>query len=196
MDAPWNSLEIAKLIGGLITPAVLAGLGIYIHRVTKRFEHNQWRTQKLIEKRLTVYDDLAPHFNDLLCYFTYVGCWKELDPPSIVAFKRVMDKKIHLAAPLFSPEFFLACSKFQNLCFETYGGWGKDALLRTHSERRQTARHGDWNDDWNTCFSSSPSDAKDIRTAYVIVMQLFSADIGVNQSPAIPDTGRIPKNIR
>jgi hypothetical protein len=36
-------------------------LGIYIHRVTKRFEHLQWRSQKLVEKRLAVYDDLAPH---------------------------------------------------------------------------------------------------------------------------------------
>lgn len=196
MDAPWNSLEIAKLIGGLVTPAVLAGLGVYIHRVTKRFEHLQWRTQKLIEKRLAVYEDLAPHFNDLLCYFTYVGCWKELDPPSVVALKRSMDKKIYLAAPLFSPDFFDACCNFQNLCFETYGGWGKDALLRTHAERRQKARPNDWKAEWNDCFCSIPSDPTAIREAYVEVMRLFSSDIGVHQSPSIPHPGRIPINIR
>lgn len=193
---PWNLLEVAKLVGGLITPAVLAGLGVYIHRVTKRFEHLQWRTQKLIEKRLAVYDDLAPCFNDLLCYFTYVGCWKELDPPSVVALKRTMDKKIHLAAPLFSPDFFGACTNFQNLCFETYGGWGKDALLRTHFERRKQARPSDWKVEWNGCFSSVPSDPKTIRTAYVEVMQFFSSDIGVHQLATVPHSGRVPKNIR
>ena len=196
MEPPWNSLEVAKLVGGLVTPAVLAGLGIYIHRVTKRFEHHQWRTQKLIEKRLAVYDDLAPHFNDLLCYFTYVGCWKELDPPAVVALKRTMDKKIHLAAPLFGPEFFGACKYFQDLCFETYGGWGKDAQLRTHFERRQEARPDDWKVEWNDYFSSEPSDPKAIKTAYVEVMKHFSADIGVHQAPTITHGGRIPNNIR
>ena len=79
--APWNSLEITKLLAGLVTPAVLAFIGIYIHRITKRFEHLQWRSQKLIETRLKIYEELAPQLNDLLCYFTYVGCWKTLTLP-------------------------------------------------------------------------------------------------------------------
>jgi hypothetical protein len=130
MDAGhWNWLEVAKLTAGALTPVALAALGVYIHRVTKSFENLQWRSQKLIEKRLSVYDDLAPHFNDLLCYFTYIGCWKELDPSVVLALKRTMDKKIHIAAPLFSAAFFDACENFQNLCFETYGGWGRDAYF-------------------------------------------------------------------
>lgn len=179
---PWNSLEIAKLVGGLITPAVLAGLGIYIHRVTKRFEHMQWRTQKLIEKRLAVYDDLAPHFNDLLCYFTYVGCWKELSPMEVVSLKRKMDKKIYLAAPLFSYEFQKTCENFQNLCFETYGDWGTDARLKTDFSRRQQAQALEWMPEWNECFSDNVTDAVVIRTAYAEVMRRFSIDIGVHQS--------------
>jgi len=133
--SPWNSLEIAKLIAGLLTPVALAAFGVYIHRVTKRFEHLQWRSQKLIETRLKIYDDLAPQLNDLLCYFTYAGCWKELDPPVVVALKRTIDKKVFLGAPLFSELFFSACAEFQSLCFETYSGWGRDALLRTQFQR-------------------------------------------------------------
>src|SRR5258708_2100639 len=110
MDAgAWSWLEVAKLAASLVTPVVVATFGIYIHRVTKRFEHLQWRSQKLIEKRLTVYDDLAPLLNDLLCFFTYIGAWKEMDPPTVVGLKRKVDKKLHLAAPLFSPRFFEAC---------------------------------------------------------------------------------------
>jgi hypothetical protein len=120
--SPWNSLEVAKLITGVLTPIVLAVFGIYIHRVSKRFEHLQWRSQKLIEKRLAVYDDFAPQLNDLLCYFTYVGVRKEMRPPAVLSLKREIDKKAHLAAPLFSESFYKACKKFQDLCFETYTG--------------------------------------------------------------------------
>ena len=92
-----------KLLFQLLTPAAVAALGYYSTRVLKRFEHFQWRNQRLIEKRIAIYDSIAPDLNDLLCYFTYVGCWKELAPPDVVALKRSIDKKIYLAAPIFSP---------------------------------------------------------------------------------------------
>jgi hypothetical protein len=66
---------------------------------------------------------MAPLVNDLLCYFTYVGVWRDFDPPDIVALKRKIDRMIHINGPLFSGKFFSACMDFQNLCFETYGGW-------------------------------------------------------------------------
>jgi len=108
-------------------PIVVILLGFWVNQKTKRLEHLQWRSQKLVEKRLAVYDDLALDLNDLVCCFTFVGLWKELRPPDVVALKRKVDRKIHLAAPLFSRSLFEACEKFQNLCFETYTSWGKDA---------------------------------------------------------------------
>jgi hypothetical protein len=197
MDAgPWNWLEVAKLWASLLIPAALAGFGVYIHRVTKKFEHLQWRSQKLIEKRLTVYDDLAPLLNDLLCYFTYVGCWRDLDPPDVVALKRVVDKKIYLAAPMFSEEFFAACMEFQSLCFETYTGWGRDASLRTHFERRREGRIEDWRSEWENCFSMNAIEPSRIRIAHQRVMEAFSKDIGVHASFIIPPSGGVPLNVR
>lgn len=193
---PWNWLEIAKLLAGLLTPATLAVFGIYVHRVTKRFEHLQWRSQKLIEKRLAIYDDLSPLLNDLLCYFTYVGCWKDLDPPNVMVLKRTIDKKVHLAAPLFSESFFSACMEFQNLCFETYTGWGCDALLRTQWQRRKESCSKDWKEEWVDCFSDSVSDPKAIRSAYRKIMKSFAVDIGVHPSFVVPHSGSIPGNIR
>jgi hypothetical protein len=134
MDAGnWTWLEVAKLIVAALTPIAIALAGIYIHRITKNFEHIQWRSQKLIEKRLVVYDSMSPLLNDILCYFTYVGAWRDCNPSDIVIIKRKIDRMIHINAPLFSDEFFSACMDFQNLCFETYGGWGQDAKLRTAS---------------------------------------------------------------
>jgi hypothetical protein len=193
---PWNWLEVAKLACGLLTPLALALLGIYIHRITKRFEHAQWRSQKLIEKRLSVYDDLAHYFNDLLCYFTYVGGWKDLQPPDVVLMKRAVDKKLHLAAPLFSEAFYNAGSEFLGLCFETYTGWGRNALLRTGFERRMQAAGAAWKVEWSECFSAAPSAPALIQDSYKRVMEAFARDIGVHESFAIPPPSGIPTNIR
>ena len=186
---PWNWLEVAKLVAGLLTPLALALLGVHVHRVTKRFEHLQWRSQKLIEKRLAIYDELAPLLNDLLCYFSFVGGWRDMDPPEVVALKRSIDKKVFLAAPLFSGEFFNACMAFQALCFETYTGWGRDPRLRTHSARRREGRSADWKEDWNALFSGSVASPQEVRVAYKRVMESFSQDIGVYVPTSIPVHG-------
>jgi hypothetical protein len=193
---PWNWLEVAKLAASLLIPIALAVFGIYVHRITKRFEHLQWRSQKLVEKRLSIYDDLAPLFNDLQCYFTYVGYWRDLDPPAVVALKRSVDKKIHIAAPLFSSEFFAMCTAFQNLCFETYSGWGRDARLRTAFQRRQDARPNDWKTEWEDCFSDKVSDPDAVCAAYRGVMEVFARDIGVHATFLVPMSGQPPSGVQ
>ena len=193
---PWNWLEVAKLAAALLIPAVIGAGGIYIHRITKQFEHTQWRSQKLIEKRLAVYDAMAPKLNDLLCYFTYVGSWRDSDPPDIVHLKREIDRQFYLAAPLFSNEFFEACKAFQECCFETYTGWGEDAKLRTSYVRRREARAGSWKTEWNTYFSDKPKDYEEVRAAYKRVMESFAHDIGVNSPPLVPLSGAVPANIK
>jgi hypothetical protein len=192
---PWSWLEVAKLAVSFLTPAMLAGVGIYIHRITKRFDHAQWRGQKLIEKRLAVYDEMAPLLNDLLGYFTYVGAWRDFDPPAIVSLKRTIDKKIHLSAPLFGSGFFGACMDLKNLCFETYRGWGQDAKLRTNFERRQQSRPNDWKAEWDALFSNAVSEPAKIRSAYKRVMEVFAEDIGVHSTFTVPPPGRVLLNI-
>jgi uncharacterized membrane-anchored protein YhcB (DUF1043 family) len=192
----WNSLEIIKLIISTLTPIIVIVVGIYIHRLTKRFEYRLWLNQKLIEKRLAIYDELAPLMNDNLCYFTYVGTWKERTPNEVVLSKRGLDKKIYLAAPLFSPDFFEACMRFQDFCFETYTGWGGDAKLKTQMQRRQQAFGKNWKQEWNSIFSDSISDPKEIQKAYTDVMTCFSREIGVNDEHIVPTPGQIPSNIR
>jgi len=193
-DNPWTSLEVVKLVVSVATPIVLATIGIYIHRVTKRFEHQQWRNQKLTEKRLQVYDALAPLLNDNLCYFTYLGTWKDRTPKDVVASKRTIDKQIHLAAPLFSEEFFSACMAFQELCFETYTGWGQDAKLKTLTTRRREASQ--WQPEWDDLFSDKTSDPELIRAAYAKILVCFKLDIGVHDGKSVILPGRVPANIR
>ncbi len=196
MDAgAWTWLEVAKLVASLLVPLTLAAFGVFVHRITKRFEHMQWRSQKLVEKRLAIYDELAPMLNDVLCYFTYVGGWRDMSPTDVVGLKRKIDKKVHLSAPLFSPAFYEHCSHFLKTCFEMYGGWGKDATLRTQFERRKESRT-DWKVEWDACFSPNTSLPSDVREAYQAVMAVMSSEIGVNERFIIPPSGPAPSGRR
>jgi hypothetical protein len=115
-----------------------------------------------------------------------------MNPPDIVALKRKLDKKIHLAAPLFTASFYGACSHFQDQCFETYSGLGSDAKLRTQHQNRRAFR-SDWKDEWDTLFSSSQIETREIREAYYAVMTVMARDIGVHDAFVIPPSGLPPK---
>jgi hypothetical protein len=193
----WNSLEAVKLLASTLTPAAIAMLGIYVHRVSKRFEDRQWKSQKLIEKRLEIYDEIAPDLNDLLCYFTYVGCWKEMTPPEVVKRKRSVDRKLYLAQPLFPPTFFNAANDFMDLCFKTHSGWGRDARLRTNFKRRSAATQN-WTAEYEVCFAPAEevSDPQSIRVAYQNVMAEFTASFEMFIQSEELHLGRLPANIR
>lgn len=195
-SSTWNSLEVAKLLVSAATPIAVSLFGLHLARVTKRLESVQWRNQRLVEKRIAVYDDLAPKLNDLLCYFTFVGGWKELAPPEIVAMKRSVDKQMYLAAPLFSEEFFEACNEFVNLCFEPFQGWGRDARLRTMMQRRKDAAGEAWKAEWDECFCANATPPEEIRRAYRRVMLVFSHEIGLGGASGPMPLGGYPTNIR
>ncbi|HSZ32981.1 MAG TPA: hypothetical protein VK772_06705 [Puia sp.] len=184
----WNSLEIMKLVIGAVTPMLIAFFGLYLNKKLKKLEQIQWRNQKLIEKRLTIYDDLAPLLNDLYCYFNFIGNWKEVAPSDVVNMKRIIDKKVYLAAPLFSRPFFTECMVFINLCYETKFGMGQNAKLRTRflgEKGRQRVFAGNWDNAWNDLFSteSEISNSEDIRVSYYKIRDIFSDEIGLNPYP-------------
>lgn len=196
--SPWSSLEIAKLLVSALTPVAVLLFGLWVNRLLKRFEHVQWANQKVIEKRLSVFDDLAPLCNDVLCYFTYVGCWKEISPPQAVKLKRQLDRIVHINAPLFSPSFVTTYNGFIDACYATYSGWGQDAKLRAKYERRRDAAGQEWNPAWERCFTA-PDDVSEpaaVSNAYLKLMVCLSREIGIGlESPHVP-AGRAPANIR
>ena len=191
----WTPSESTKFLSQLLVPILLAILGFYLTRLVKRLELSQWRNQRLIDKRIAIYDSLASDLNDLLCYFTFVGIWKDLTPPEVVKMKRSVDKKIYLAAPLFSPRFLDACMAFMHLCYAPFQGWGLDAKMRTPAVRRKESAGHKWKKDWDECFSDDTSDPAEIRKAYQRIMQVFSDEIGIAPSKTFK-LGRHPTNIK
>ncbi len=176
----YLDLEIIKIIVKASTPVIVACIGYFIHHTLKRLEHSQWRSQKLIERKLQVYDEIAPHLNDLLCYFTRVGNWKEQTPDYMVAMKRDLDRKIYLAAPLFSADFLTSPQTFIDSCYKTFSGAGQDAKLKTGFADRKAAFGASWQVQWDARFSNVDIQTQEnIKKRYWTVMYIFSRDIGV-----------------
>lgn len=127
--AAWSSLEITKVSVSVLTPLAVAGVGYWINRRLKSLESAQWSQQKIIERRIQAYDELAPELNRLFCFFAYVGSWKETTPPEIINLKRTLDRCAHISAPLFDPDFLPIYTGLLDCCFTTFGRWGDDASV-------------------------------------------------------------------
>ena len=194
-DQPiWNSLEIIKLVISVLTPVTIVFLGYLVNRMVHRLEQARWANQKVIEKRISVFDKVAPLLNDLYCYFRYIGNWKELSPAEIIASKRVLDKDMHVYSPLFSPELMTLYRQFMDLCFRIYSGVGKDARLRTSIDspdgNRRDVFPGEWLQEWDRMFADPGADSDDtqfkrdehqirIDETYQKLTRRFSEELGV-----------------
>ena len=166
----------------ILTPLLVLVIGLGVNRSLKRLEHRQWTSHKVIEKRLAIFDELAPSLNDLLCYFTFVGCWKDLTPVEVVKIKRRIDRIVHVNAPLFSRDFKITYDIFVDYCYGTYTGWGQDAKLRTTSLRRRQSAGEGWDKKWDDCFSENVEacpDPETVKSAYLALMTQFSLELGV-----------------
>ena len=193
----WNSLEIAKLLVGVLTPLAVVGMGFWINGRLKKLEHFQWANQKVIEQRLVIFKELSDPLNDLLCYFTYIGKWKEMTPPDVVALKRKLDKIAYVNAPLFPDQFLKCHNRFMAVCYDTHQGWGVDARLRTLTDHRRQAAGHDWNAAWDEHFSDSERCPKhaEILDAYKTYVSYIASALGVGLRSECEIPTRLPGNV-
>jgi PAS domain-containing protein len=151
-------LDVVKTLASVAVPVVVAVVGHRLSRRLKLWEASQWRNQELIKARLQYYGQLAPMLNDVMCYLTFIGRWKELTPPEVIQIKRDMDRLFYSFAPLFSEEALDAYRDFSEACFQTHGGWGRDARIRSGFVRRRQARPDTWNPEWEDLFALSENE--------------------------------------
>ena len=120
-------------IGSLITPFALVAVGYFVNRRLKAIEAQQWRSQELQAARLRYYREIAEPLNDLMCYFVFVGSWKEQTPPQVIDIKRSLDRTFHTLVPFFSVDVVHAYNDFMDRRFATFGEWGADARAASSS---------------------------------------------------------------
>jgi hypothetical protein len=187
----WNSLEIAKLAVGILTPVLLVALGVLINRTARRVENAQWANRRVLDRRLELYDDMAEPLNDLYCFFHLVGGFREIDPPKALALKRELDKLFHVNRFLFSPRFSDLYEQQMTTYFRVYTGTGKPAKIKSpiHFQRAERTK-ARWHSEWEPLFDPeaqlAEGDFEGLRRylasvdyAYTTLMTAFAEEVGV-----------------
>ena len=187
----WNSLEITKLVIATLTPIIIAFLAFRFNRIIKRLDKKQWTNQKIVEKRIEIYDRIVPKLNDILCFYCYIGNWKEITPIDIIRLKRELDKDINIYAPLFSDDLSKKYNDFIHLCFISFSGWEHDAKIKSLYGHRQE-HNVEWKDDWIQCFdTNNVIEPMKIKERYGELMESIKKDLVIFQSGYYPG-GAVP----
>jgi hypothetical protein len=184
MADSWTSVQIVTVIVDALTPLTVAGLGIYVARTGRRIEQVQWANQTVVTRRLDIFAELAPGLNQLLCFATFVGGWKEIEPRQAIAIKRQLDQTMYANRVLFSEELFAAYQHFMTTLFAMYATTGADALLRAPIDStlgdRRTLRW--WHESMAALFSTThAASLEDIRAAHDQLAQRFRAELYVTR---------------
>lgn len=191
--SPWNSLEIIKVIVSLFTPLTVAFVGLIVQQqlanqnsITQRQLADQnrfWQQQqKIVERRLLVYDTISAQLNRIYCFVEDVGTWKDDTPDSIIQYKRYVDGIMHQQRALWATDTFQAYLTYMDTAFSTYQGPGTDAKINASDRQKRHAVPG-WNPEWSARLTEKHPDHK-VRHSKLI--DLMSRDLRLDEKP-VPD---------
>ena len=184
MADSWTSVQIVTVVVDALTPLTVAGLGFYVARASRRIEQVQWANQTVVTRRLDIFAQLAPGLNQLLCFATFVGRWKEIQPRQAIATKRQLDETMYANRVLFSDELFAAYHHFMTALFAMYATTGADALLRAPIDSKWGDRRklGWWDESMTALFATpAANQIGDIQAAHDQLTERFRADLYVTR---------------
>jgi hypothetical protein len=159
--ASWNSLQVVTLAVDALTPLTVAGLGYFVARTSRRLEQVQWANQTVVTRRLEIFGEIAPALNQLLCFATFVGRWKEIEPQHAIDLKRRLDETMYANRVLFSDDLLAAYHEFMSAQFAMYATTDADAHLRAPVESQWGDRRNMtwWQDSMTNLFSAASTDS-------------------------------------
>ena len=163
-------VEYAKLAASILTPLTVLGIGYFLNRRLKSIDDAQWQNRKVVEKRLEIFDQLAP--------------WKEVSPRDAVETKRDLDKTVNIYRHLLSEEFYDAYNEYIHSIFETFSEAGHKAKIRSTIESvdgdRRKHTNYEWEDEFDTWFSEDLTlTRQEVKKKYVAVMDALRDCIGL-----------------
>lgn len=180
-------IEVLKLISSIATPIVVVLLGSKLNSRLKSIDDAQWQSRKIVEKRLELYDKIAPGINAIYCFCMWVGYWKDLSPKDIIQTKRDLDKTVNIYRHLLSEDFYNKYNNFIHLIFLTYTGAGKDASIRSaiSGPDGNRIKHSNykWEDDFISLFTVQENPTKNqIERSHEYVMIELRKCVGLNSA--------------
>ena len=150
----WDNLKTAVIIIAVLGPVIIIFLTIRINRMKKHLISQYQSNQKLIEKRIEIFDQIGPKLNDMFSFFSYTGNWKELTPVDILRLKRELDMEINIKTALFSDELITKYTSFMTLCFVSHSGWEDEERIKSLYELRQL-NNLEWSREWIPLFDTN-----------------------------------------
>ena len=185
-DPLWRSLAVATMILALVTPVLVGILAFRFGRSMKRLSKMQWSNEKIVEKRIEIFDKMVPRLNDLYCFFCYIGNWNELSPLAVLRIKKELDKDMNIFASLFSEALIQKYAAFKKLCFVSKSGWEQDEKIKSYFELRQQ-NNMDWKDGWIQYFdTNNVVEAVRIKERYEELIESFKEDLIVFHTEDYP----------
>jgi hypothetical protein len=181
-DPVWRSLIMATMILAILTPIMMVFLAFRFSRSLKRMNKKQWSNQKIVEKRIEIYDKMVPKLNDIFCFYCYIGNWNEIAPMAVLRLKRELDKDMNIYASLFSEDLSKKYMDFKQLCFVSMSGWEQDEKIKSYYELRQQ-NNLNWDDGWIQHFdTNNVVEAIKIKERYDELIEAFKQDLIVFQT--------------
>jgi hypothetical protein len=179
-DQIWNSLKMVVIIIAIIAPVIIVFIAIRFRRAKKRLIDQQQTNQSMVEQRMGMFKRIGPKLNDLLCYYTYTGNWKELFPADILKLKRELDKEVKSNTPLFSEDLIKKYDSFMLLCFVSHSGWEHKEKIKSNYQLRQE-HMAEWDPDWIHLFdTNNVLDGITVKERYDDLMASFKENLSLS----------------
>lgn len=179
MDFSIDDLKkFLEAIDPLFTPIAVTYVGYLVSRTMAEQSRKWSENDRLIGKRVDIYEKMAPLLNHIFCYVHDVGDYKETTPQNIVADKRECDRLIHTYQAIWPDDTLASYKDFIEGCFATYQGVGTPAKIRTRKEHKVVAaqnHYGKWEDGWEI-FITEECDPE-ISAKYKVLSLKFARDI-------------------
>ena len=156
MAEPLHPFEIwTKVLEigiGVLMPLTLLLLGYLFNKRLARIGDKKEQTEALASARLDCFKVLQDELNVIFCASSYVGTWLDVSPEEVLAAKRRADTMFFSNMALWEEEFLAKYHKFMGLCFSTYRGAGKHAVLRADVDKYAAGYGEDWNEEMEVWF--------------------------------------------
>jgi hypothetical protein len=173
----FNAIVIAQLTIQALTPIMTATIALVILILGTRLERSKQLHRSLLDKRMSLFEEIAPGLNDVYCFYQTVGHWSDLNPDEIIKRKRTIDRAVNVNRHLFRKHFWEVYKEFENAHFEMFSSVGQPARLRldTNYMRERIGPH--FKKEWEQCVSSAPGDRKEQIRSYDILMDVLGSEV-------------------
>jgi hypothetical protein len=174
----WNSLEVAKLCVGLLTPLAVVIIGYFVQKQLAA-QNQSWQGEsRIVERRFQVYDSVRTELNRIYCFVKDVGTWKEDNPDTVLRYKRDVDGIMHSQRAVWLNDTFQAYLQYVQSAFREFGGMGTDAKIRSTDDEKKVGIQG-WKPEWSARLTGERDPNHDSN--YDKLQALISRDLALRK---------------